>query len=184
MIRGIRGFRERNPIPFILSIHVSQPRRTAPGFSFSTAWAGGSSAQKYCLLSIRAGEPAQSRIRQPSVMVYPRVCGGTFQLRNPPLVGSGLSPRVRGNPVIRQRLTVGPRSIPACAGEPRTSSSAASISRVYPRVCGGTKQPSLFSRAINGLSPRVRGNLGSDDDITLTLGSIPACAGEPPLRLP
>ena len=41
--------------------------------------------------------------------------------------------------------------------------------RVYPRVCGGTcHRP--------GLSPRVRGNRSVVPD----MGSIPACAGEPP----
>ncbi len=50
---------------------------------------------------------------------------------------------------------------------------------VYPRVCGGTREPSALIHPNRGLSPRVRGNL------TLGLGplaagrSIPACAGEP-----
>ena len=97
--------------------------------------------------------------------VYPRVCGGTD-------VGPA-------RPSSRHYL----RSIPACAGEPRsikraedrvrsvyprvcggTASTCAyglSISEpVYPRVCGGTLRTSLTRFELNqtGLSPRVRGN--------------------------
>ena len=51
-------------------------------------------------------------------VVYPRVCGGTLvgALKRPP--GSGLSPRVRGNPVAILVVLPYLGSIPACAGEP------------------------------------------------------------------
>ena len=52
-------------------------------------------------------------------------------------------------------------------------------SRVYPRVCGGTEPSPAGGCVMQGLSPRVRGNL---DGILHRLsdgGSIPACAGEP-----
>ena len=97
--------------------------------------------------------------------------------RKPP----GLSPRVRGNPL---RLPIGytyPRSIPACAGEPPRPFRPSQTARVYPRVCGGTRNGRIWGRCAGGLSPRVRGNrrqyLGARRD----LGSIPACAGEPPI---
>ena len=50
--------------------------------------------------------------------VYPRVCGGTA---NPTLnrtAAMGLSPRVRGNPLVLSRVLGVGGSIPACAGEP------------------------------------------------------------------
>ena len=52
---------------------------------------------------------------------------------------SGLSPRVRGNPLGLMRARALPWSIPACAGEPAAACEAAAIPQVYPRVCGGTR---------------------------------------------
>ena len=52
-----------------------------------------------------------------------------------------------------------PGSIPACAGEPSTRCSAGARRRVYPRVCGGSRDEGRRG---------VRAG-----------GSIPACAGEP-----
>ena len=85
-----------------------------------------------------AGEPDRI-VRAPvQVGVYPRVCGGTSHLEFPAPLCEGLSPRVRGNlpaPVERADLH---GSIPACAGEPSSSTSTALCRGVYPRVCGGT----------------------------------------------
>ena len=71
----------------------------------------------------------------------------------------GLSPRVRGNR-IRDH---------ACA----------QTSRVYPRVCGGTRYWSHEDQMRRGLSPRVRGNRHLPRSDFRLSGSIPACAGEP-----
>ena len=94
--------------------------------------------------------------------VYPRVCGGTPRRRIARRIESGLSPRVRGNLILRRTPAYLPGSIPACAGEPDA-----------PAIAGGGHilQP--------GLSPRVRGNLLPAYKDHLRLGSIPACAGEP-----
>ena len=71
------------------------------------------------------------------------------------------------------------RSIPACAGEPLEQPLVTRVSRVYPRVCGGTTlSPSGTTSGI-GLSPRVRGNRERQPAHTLYRRSIPACAGEP-----
>ena len=77
---------------------------------------------------------------------------------NLPLLEQGLSPRV--NPVMQ---------------------GSSSSTKVYPRVCGGTRSLRLLI-APTGLSPRVRGNLLAGLPVTAVnqLGSIPACAGEPP----
>ena len=53
------------------------------------------------------------------------------------------------------------------------------ISRVYPRVCGGTKGGGNVIRTGLGLSPRVRGNRRKNLWMGLPTRSIPACAGEP-----
>ena len=126
-----------------------------------------------------AGEPPARASAPHTMRVYPRVCGGTDELGPGHREGEGLSPRVRGN-LRRSPAGRSPhRSIPACAGEPSSSVSAACMISVYPRVCGGT--PSTIQAGVyhSGLSPRVRGNLHLALADLAELGSIPACAGEP-----
>ena len=97
----------------------------------------------------------------------------------------GLSPRVRGNPNKVLLCTIAYGSIPACAGEPIVYRLVPLITKVYPRVCGGTCVGKIYGCHIVGLSPRVRGNLEPIAIATNATGSIPACAGEPvidPLR--
>ena len=50
----------------------------------------------------------------------------------------GLSPRGRGNRNVTHLKKLGLRSIPAWAGEPLHEVLLKEISRVYPRVGGGT----------------------------------------------
>ena len=65
-----------------------------------------------------AGEPRQRSSRPTLPRVYPRVCGGT-RIRSSHLLSySGLSPRVRGNPIFTRAYATIIGSIPACAGEP------------------------------------------------------------------
>ena len=107
------------------------------------------------------------------------MCGGTLTNYRPFYALDGLSPRVRGNRRFRAFRAKGQRSIPACAGEPDRRHSGATRSRVYPRVCGGTRAVDGAMSSGVGLSPRVRGNPGRifpADDLER---SIPACAGEP-----
>ena len=111
--------------------------------------------------------------------VYPRVCGGTGFALLARMAGMGLSPRVRGNPLSYQDWQIQRGSIPACAGEPMTTSPGAGASGVYPRVCGGTVSKARTASANDGLSPRVRGNPRQRTAAIRRLRSIPACAGEP-----
>ena len=85
-----------------------------------------------------AGEPPCGIEQACAVPVYPRVCGGTDGITITVEDNYGLSPRVRGNLVGRVVLCFCPGSIPACAGEPSSSSRTAASPAVYPRVCGGT----------------------------------------------
>ena len=57
----------------------------------------------------------------------------------------------------------------------------AMLSRVYPRVCGGTFPAAAGYEGYEGLSPRVRGNPQPTMVRNAPLRSIPACAGEPRL---
>ena len=86
---------------------------------------------------------------------------------------------MRGNLVGVQVAPDVMRSIPACAGEPPASAALSAFSAVYPRVCGGTVITMEVTNRDTGLSPRVRGNLGSVAVGHCIERSIPACAGEP-----
>ena len=91
------------------------------------------------------------------------MCGGTPSSPTIKEDPQGLSPRVRGNLLDSRPVARLKRSIPACAGEPRTRSGSWWCWTVYPRVCGGTPVP----------RPGQCRNQGS----------IPACAGEPAATL-
>ena len=65
-----------------------------------------------------AGEPTGSTNHISPAWVYPRVCGGTEHRARVRPLRRGLSPRVRGNPLLTAATPRPVRSIPACAGEP------------------------------------------------------------------
>ena len=111
--------------------------------------------------------------------VYPRVGGGTFSGFEFVVADFGLSPRGRGNRFQEGDEYEADRSIPAWAGEPESSQSPRSHSRVYPRVGGGTHMETAGIEHTEGLSPRGRGNLPLERQRLGPLGSIPAWAGEP-----
>ena len=106
-----------------------------------------------------AGEPPTPPTGGPGPRVYPRVCGGTLEARADRMVRDGLSPRVRGNRPRPRPPHTSSRSIPACAGEPRSADRRSCTKGVYPRVCGGTGRTRHRPASFSGLSPRVRGNL-------------------------
>ena len=85
-----------------------------------------------------AGEPGPPPWFCWAGWVYPRVCGGTAVGILAVAGGSGLSPRVRGNPAGSPGYARRLGSIPACAGEPASMSAGRMSRAVYPRVCGGT----------------------------------------------
>ena len=126
-----------------------------------------------------AGEPVTESGGLGPIRVYPRVCGGTPDVRRRVEGNGGLSPRVRGNPLGALPRRRSPRSIPACAGEPSMSLSGGYHREVYPRVCGGTTIARISLASNRGLSPRVRGNRVPRPAGAVEHGSIPACAGEP-----
>ena len=126
-----------------------------------------------------AGEPT-ARISVACLMRDdPRVGGGADVLDTelPPLTGR--SPRGRGSPWrngSRRALT---GTIPAWAGEPPWPAPRPAESGDDPRVGGGARMPSFQPMASRGRSPRGRGSppgMGLD---VLSLGTIPAWAGEP-----
>ena len=91
----------------------------------------------------------------------------------------GLSPRLRGN-LDGEEVAVGVTgSIPAPAGEPEGGQEETPPKKVYPRACGGTLSLDKRHQLLQGLSPRLRGNLVAHLRIRHIRGSIPAPAGEP-----
>ena len=126
-----------------------------------------------------AGEPSKAPAPSSRSGVHPRVGGGTWRASWKASRDSGPSPRGRGNRIgSYSRIgTIG--SIPAWAGEPRRQSTITPISRVHPRVGGGTCQCLIASRSKSGPSPRGRGNLFDFRGRDVRRGSIPAWAGEP-----
>ena len=128
-----------------------------------------------------AGEPGLLLPILNLLAVYPRVCGGTFNLRTLTVRRQGLSPRVRGNRGAVRRAAPCHGSIPACAGEPLARTPLCTRPEVYPRVCGGTVPIDGILVWDDGLSPRVRGNQHLHAPAPALRRSIPACAGEPGL---
>ena len=126
-----------------------------------------------------AGEPLLCRGSTGGGGVYPRKCGGTRRLLPVAKRVEGLSPQVRGNRARTHRAAQHHGSIPASAGEPQGPSIQTARSRVYPRKCGGTRAGASPEWSGRGLSPQVRGNHPTLEDIGAALGSIPASAGEP-----
>ena len=131
-----------------------------------------------------AGEPPTSSRTAACQRVYPRVCGGALSGRKPRLKAMGLSPRVRGSHDLYSATSGIVGSIPACAGEPSVHSRSKPLPGVYPRVCGGAAAAATFALRHVGLSPRVRGSRIHSLAHLVSLGSIPACAGEPPSQVP
>ena len=125
-----------------------------------------------------AGEAGYGTDRNSRNSVYPRVCGGSVVLGILGLAWWGLSPRVRGKPIIARISAPWARSIPACAGEAPKPETAATRRWVYPRVCGGSARGADVIECPEGLSPRVRGKPVWGGGLGDGGRSIPACAGE------
>ena len=121
---------------------------------------------------VRGNQPAIGQCMScPDRPVYPRECGGTYMRAVGGLGGQGLSPRVRGNPLVEVTQAQHNGSIPASAGEPgfRRPRVVYVLTRVYPRECGGTPPHGGVSvHGQPGLSPRVRGNRRSASKAEVT----------------
>ena len=127
----------------------------------------------------RAGKPAASPATRRPMWVYPRTRGETQRYGSLQSRRAGLSPHARGNPMAPAASPAPSGSIPARAGKPSASASAATGPWVYPRTRGETGRFRHRLRARRGLSPHARGNPGRTTPPYHTHGSIPARAGKP-----
>ena len=115
---------------------------------------------------------------------YPRVCGATANRCSALARFAGLSPRVRGNRNINASSISKDGPIPACAGQPTFHTLLNGATGAYPRVCGATAPCDVLLNWMEGLSPRVRGNLLGFGQGGHAEGPIPACAGQPRSKAP
>ena len=152
-----------------------------------------------------APQHAHTHLRRASLLrrVHPRVCGESCATPVMRMWRLGPSPRVRGSeieisgfarrtgpsPRVRGILRRGARglprvgSIPACAGNPTSTSRPPRTSRVHPRVCGESLSQMESGGLAKGPSPRVRGIPVLVIAAVGRRGSIPACAGNPGTHL-
>ena len=103
----------------------------------------------------------------------PRVRGNLVEALHWSSSTKGLSPRVRGNPIVRSGAACSDGSIPTCAGKPPRETLSLHEIGVYPHVCGETLAELQVSQCLAGLSPRVRGNRGTESGDARCDGSIP-----------
>ena len=109
--------------------------------------------------------------------VHPRVCGEHTIGARDLTASAGSSPRVRGTLVRHDRVRVGLRFIPACAGNTNTGVRSAGAVPVHPRVCGEHLPQFLHDPEAVGSSPRVRGTHEALGHVAVVRRFIPACAG-------
>ena len=130
-----------------------------------------------------AGEPVSEGAHGHAIQDHPRAGGGTQSICSFSRVGSGPSPRWRGNHHEAVRRFGVIRTIPALAGEPMTAPFSHRRAGDHPRAGGGTRRKRGRARRSMGPSPRWRGNRLVPAFSTPEAGTIPALAGEPPGRI-
>ena len=127
-----------------------------------------------------AGQPRIDRDCPQRSGAYPRSRGATGAAVAHRSGAAGLSPLTRGNLNRLPPRPVRQGPIPAHAGQPCARSTVATPSTAYPRSRGATDMTSRYRSSSQGLSPLTRGNLTATAYTELTLGPIPAHAGQPP----
>ena len=104
------------------------------------------------------GKPGAASGSIPHSWVYPRMYGETMAWYPVRAGDDGLSPHVRGNPLISAAAKHSTRSIPACTGKPGVVRVPLCAQEVYPRMYGETEIKWRHEWQERGLSPHVRGN--------------------------
>ena len=127
----------------------------------------------------RAGQPSSTSLPFRSATAYPRSRGATKKEASAACPALGLSPLARGNPALLQTAPDPAGPIPARAGQPMPWNAGCRLSRAYPRSRGATGQHPRACEPDSGLSPLARGNRGLSVSPSMTMGPIPARAGQP-----
>jgi len=135
--------------------------------------AGGAGSIPAC-----AGETMWCTFASAAMRVDPRMRGGDFWWRWWRWCCLGRSPHARGRQQLSAPSCAPPRSIPACAGETKTSRESQAPRKVDPRMRGGDAYGDSAIVEEMGRSPHARGRPLSHDYAARQRRSIPACAGE------
>ncbi len=153
----------------------SPPARGSPRFSEKHGLPIGS-------IPACAGEPRGPSWSPRRGRVHPRLRGGASVGLGDVFPCPGPSPPARGSRGHRhdRRRVVG--SIPACAGEPRSTRAQPRRPPVHPRLRGGAARRRAEQHALPGPSPPARGSRARPVARGGAVRSIPACAGEPSAR--
>ena len=125
------------------------------------------------------GQPGAKRLEQHYQEAYPHVCGATFGMPFRRQGNAGLSPRVWGNLLLLVSLPAQMRPIPTCVGQPLSTPPTRLPMTAYPHVCGATVLSNQHLLKMDGLSPRVWGNLFAFSTAMNVPGPIPTCVGQP-----
>ena len=89
----------------------------------------------------------------------------------------GSSPHVRGTHLLHSTALNDGGIIPACAGNTGVHVHCAGSKRDHPRMCGEHLSHDGNLTCILGSSPHVRGTPMEQTAVAVTVGIIPACAG-------
>ena len=108
---------------------------------------------------------------------HPRVCGEHTSWLLVNAIAAGSSPRMRGTLSGWDVEFIAKGIIPAYAGNTVASLNGLSNPRDHPRVCGEHRQNSRPARQYRGSSPRMRGTHLFFNVRQVTVGIIPAYAG-------
>ena len=112
---------------------------------------------------------------------HPRVCGENNRGAAAFTLEVGSPPRVRGKRGQPFGIFKVKGITPACAGKTTETNFTIIDGWDHPRVCGENLSLQVHSKITRGSPPRVRGKLGSFDEITFSTRITPACAGKTPL---
>ncbi len=126
-----------------------------------------------------AGQPQAAGCPLYKNRVDPRVRGAAKKRSRGKVIIQGRSPRARGSRNAGFGILPKSRSIPACAGQPRTAAHPGQAGAVDPRVRGAATIAPLGLICKKGRSPRARGSPAAVLLSNTTIRSIPACAGQP-----
>ena len=127
----------------------------------------------------RAGQPRRTCLNSPTNGVHPRSRGAAGYAMCPSRIRRGPSPLARGSlHIAAQNRTIN-GSIPARAGQPRTSEQSTGIRWVHPRSRGAAPSGQPRSTSRWGPSPLARGSPNPPPVPAAGSGSIPARAGQP-----
>ena len=124
-----------------------------------------------------AGNGQPLRRRPACSAVHPRACGDRASKLQSFHQFCGSSPRMRGTGNRFVVALLGPRFIPAHAGNGRASSRASTSSAVHPRACGERRQEDDPLGLSGGSSPRMRGTAPNEPRPDSVSRFIPAHAG-------